>query len=192
MIDVSGYQGAVDWHRVRASGVERAYVKATEGTSFVDGTFHANVEGARSAGVTVGAYHFAHPANSPAADLSHFLRTISGHVFPGDLPPCLDLEVTDGHDWTYLNEWKGHFLGGVDEAIGLYAGGVLYTYYSFWHNLTLYPERPVWGAAYNNAFTPPPTWVAWQYSSVGTCPGVTGHVDVSRVLHDFPAVSKPV
>lgn len=57
-VDVSTYQGDVDWPALRAQGVDFAFIKATEGSSLQDRQFSANWENAQAAGVRVGAYHF--------------------------------------------------------------------------------------------------------------------------------------
>ena len=57
-VDVSSYQGVVDWPVLAGQDVDFAYVKATEGSGFVDDRFAENLQGARDAGLLVGAYHF--------------------------------------------------------------------------------------------------------------------------------------
>lgn len=191
MIDVSNYNGKIDWKRVRAAGVDRAYIKLTEGLFFVDKYAKQNAQAARAAGVQVGFYHFAHPSNSPVAEGRHFLQAARGLTQVGDLPPVLDLEVQEGKDWAFLNDWKAQYLALVDDAVPCHAphATVFYSYYYFLKNMNLYPDRPVWGAAYGGTFTPPPTWSVWQYSSTGKVPGIGGYVDLDKVLRDLPAVA---
>jgi len=105
-IDVSGWQGTVDWGAVRRSGRLFAFAKATEGATFVDDTFARNRQGMAASGLTLrGFYHFARPdRNTPAAEASHFLRTV-GPLGPGEVP-VLDLEVAPGPgvgDWAAAN-----------------------------------------------------------------------------------------
>ncbi|MCW5953083.1 MAG: lysozyme, partial [Propionibacteriaceae bacterium] len=57
-VDVSRYQGEIDWPVLAAQGIEFAFIKATEGSSYVDPRFAANLEGASAAGLRAGAYHF--------------------------------------------------------------------------------------------------------------------------------------
>lgn len=179
MIDVSAYQGTIDWEAVYDSGVKQAYVKATEGTAYLDPHRVLNAENARKAGLKVGFYHFAHPSNSPVEEATHFVRN-APHK-PGDLPPALDLEITEGHDWPFLNDWKAQFMAVVDAEIGAPHGTVFYSYFYFLKSMVLYPDRPVWGAAYGT-FTPPESWAIWQYSPTGRVPGVAGHVDLDKQL----------
>src|SRR3954466_14755025 len=72
-IDVSNHQGpSVDWASVRGSGVTFAWAKATEALTFNDADFTINATNAKAAGVYFGAYHFAHPTNSPTSEAAHF------------------------------------------------------------------------------------------------------------------------
>ncbi len=95
-IDVSHYQGVVNWGAVKAAGCSFAFAKATEGTGIVDSEFAANWSGMKAAGLARGAYHFFHPSEDAAAQASRFLATVQ--LQPGDLPPVIDVEVSDGAD----------------------------------------------------------------------------------------------
>ena len=114
-IDVSGWQGAVDWGAVRRSGRLFAFAKATEGQTFVDSTFGANRVGMAGAGLTLrGYYHFARPdRNSAAAEANHFLRTV-GPLGPGEVP-VLDLEVAPGPG---IGDWAAEWLARVALGTG--------------------------------------------------------------------------
>ncbi|KAG8709352.1 hypothetical protein FRC09_000723 [Ceratobasidium sp. 395] len=93
-IDVSGYQPDVNWQTVKANGVEFAYIKATEGTTYTNPEFASQYNGAYDAGLIRGAYHFAQPADSTgAAQANYFLE--HGGKWSNDgktLPGALDLE----------------------------------------------------------------------------------------------------
>src|ERR1700743_1690699 len=92
-IDVSHYDGTIDWAMVKASGIDFAFMKATEGTTFVDPEFAANWKAAGDAGVIRVVYHFFHPMDDPAAQADFFVAT-AGVPGKGDLPLALDLETT--------------------------------------------------------------------------------------------------
>lgn len=181
MIDVSSYQGAVDWAKAYDAGVRKAYVKLGENFT-EDWQATRNVKECRKHGVEHGLYFYAHPSSSPTAEARWFLRVAAPLMQAGDLPPALDLEVTEGHDWAYLNEWKRTWFAAVDAEIGCRA--VFYSYYSFWQQMTLYGDRPVWGADLRAGFVPPQSWFFHQYSFTGTMAGIRGHVDLDRVLRD--------
>lgn len=183
-IDVSAWQGAVDWNAVKGSGRLFAFAKATEGATFVDRTFTTNRQGMAAAGMTLrGFYHFARPdRNTAAAEAAHYLRTV-GPLGPGEVP-VLDLEVAPS---ATVGDWAAEWLALVAKGTG--RTPVLYSYQSYLYSvptarLTPYP---LWVAAWGNddgtvPSTPPKTdrwsrWTWWQYTSKATVPGVAGRVD---------------
>src|SRR5690606_30109782 len=98
-IDVSYYQGKIDWPKVKAmeeDGVKVtfAFIKATEGLLSVDPYFQRNWREAPKAGIKVGAYHFFRPKKSGLWQANFFLQTVS--LEKGDLPPVVDIESLDG------------------------------------------------------------------------------------------------
>ena len=185
-IDVSSWQGPVDWRAVRGSGRLFAFAKATEGATFVDNTFAANRLGMAGAGMALrGFYHYARPdRNSAAAEAAHFLRTV-GPLGPGEVA-VLDLEVAPGPG---LGDWAAEWLGLVAAATG--RTPVLYSYQSFLYSIptSRLTQYPLWVAAWgtNDGAVPPSPpktdrwnrWTWWQYTSNATVPGVSGRVDDS-------------
>lgn len=185
-IDVSNWQGAVDWGRVKGSGRLFAFAKATEGSTFVDKTFASNRLGMAGAGLVLrGFYHFARPdRNTAAAEAAHFLRTV-GPLSPGEVP-VLDLEVAPGPG---VGDWAAEWLALVAQGTG--RTPILYSYESYLYSvptsrLTQYPLWvAAWGANDGTVPTTPPgndrwsRWTWWQYTSKATVPGVAGHVDDS-------------
>jgi lysozyme len=91
-IDVSKYQGEIDWNKVRDSGVKFAWIKATEGGDHADSKFLQNWNGAKAAGVPRGAYHFVHWCRHPMEEMAWFFSKVP--VDPMALPPVLDVEAT--------------------------------------------------------------------------------------------------
>lgn len=92
-IDVSRYQGSINWTSVRTAGIQFAYIKATEGVSYRDPNFGANYVGAYHAGVIRGAYHFALPNRSSGAVQANYLAS-NGGAWSADsrtLPAALDI-----------------------------------------------------------------------------------------------------
>src|SRR5580765_6643007 len=82
-IDVSHYQGTVDWAKVAASGRKFGIAKATEGTGYVDASFAANWAAMANAGVIRGAYHYFHANLDPVTQAQHFVNTM-GALGAGD------------------------------------------------------------------------------------------------------------
>ena len=185
-IDVSSWQGPVDWEAVRRSGRLFAFAKATEGQTFVDNTFAANRVGMAASGMALrGFYHFARPdRNSAAAEADHFLRTV-GPLAAGEVA-VLDLEVAPGPG---VGDWAAEWLRLVAKATG--RTPILYSYQSYLYSVptSRLTQYPLWLAAYgandgNIPATLPQTdrwsrWTWWQYTSNALVPGVNGRVDDS-------------
>ncbi|MFN8499877.1 MAG: glycoside hydrolase family 25 protein [Anaerolineae bacterium] len=190
-IDVSNYQGAVDWPTVASSGIAFAYAKATEGTGFVDGTFAANWAGMETAGIARGAYHYFRPREDPQAQAALFAQTV-GPLAPGDLPPALDVEATDGITGPALADRILSMLVAVEAELKVRP--IIYTSPGFWNAYVRdasgswpawTPSYYLWVANYTSAPLPYipngwSLWVFWQYSGDGRVPGVSTPVDLDR------------
>ncbi len=183
-IDVSHFQGHVDWQAVKAAGCAFAFAKATEGTGVTDADFAVNWAGMQSAGLLRGAYHFYRAAERAADQAAHFLATV--RFAPGDLPPVLDIEVNDGVTGEALVGGVQTWLDAVEPAAGVTP--VIYTNTSFWdaHFNDQFSAYPLWIAHYTSAPAPSPLpagwadWTFWQYSQSLHISGVSGNVD-----HDY-------
>jgi lysozyme len=182
-IDVSHYQGVVDWAAVAASGEQSAYAKATEGVSVSDLYFHDNWAGIKSAGVLRGAYHFFHPDQDAAAQALSFLAKLAAAngsplLAPGDLPATLDLEITGGCSPAVILNGATIWLQTVAAATGRQP--LLYTYTSFWRNTLGNPKilsnYPLWIAQYSNAAPPQiggwNNYTFWQFSPSTVISGI--------------------
>jgi GH25 family lysozyme M1 (1,4-beta-N-acetylmuramidase) len=197
-IDVSHWQGVIDWSRVAAAGKRFAYLKASEDTNFVDGTYTTNRTQAAANGLEVGAYHFARPstaAGDAVAEADHFVDTATPRS--GDLIPVLDLEVTGGLGTADLQAWVRTFLQHVYDRTGVRAA--IYVSPNFWSTnmgnsgwFAANGYATLWVAHWTSG--PAPTvpasnwggrgWTFWQYTSSGTVPGISGHVDLDRYRSD--------
>ncbi len=193
-IDVSHWQGTIDWPAVAAAGKRFTYIKASEGTSFVDGDYAANRVQARAAGLYVGAYHYARPdatAGDAAAEADHFVDTAQPAA--GELLPILDLEESGDLPTAALQEWVQAYLDRIYERLGV--RGVIYVSPNFWKtsmgDTTWFATAgyPVlWIAHWTDAGAPSVPaanwagngWTFWQYTSNGTVPGISGRVDLDR------------
>ncbi len=91
-VDVSKYQGNVDWLAVQQGGVQFAYIKATEGGDRIDPKFVQNWQGARAAGLPRGAYHFVYWCRPWNENMAWFEKNVPPE--PDALPPVLDVEAT--------------------------------------------------------------------------------------------------
>jgi len=180
-IDVSDYQGAVDWPAVAAAGVRFAIAKATEDADFTAETFARNWAGIRAAGLVRGAYHFFRPLVDAQAQAEHFLATVASG--PRDLPPTLDVEVRDGVDAPTFVRGMLQWLDAVRAATGRAA--MIYASQSFLEELGGPREisnHPLWIVDYERRPPIAPrgwrTYTLWQYTSTGSVTGIAGPVDL--------------
>ncbi len=135
-LDVSNWNGAINWVKVAKAGYRFAFGKATEGTGYVDKTYTANRNGSEAAGLTFGAYHFARPTGPSLAaatvnaikQANHFLAVADPQ--PGELPPVLDLEKTGNLPKQRLLAWTLAWLGQIDARTGVEP--FVYTSPLFW------------------------------------------------------------
>ena len=192
-IDVADQDGRVDWTTVKNSGKTFAFVKATEGVSIKDSAFAHHWPTMKAAGIIRGAYHFFHPHTSdPVQQAKEFLKTL-GKLEPGDMPPVLDVEVTDKVDSrTVINAAK-QWLAEVEKALLQQTQKpikpIIYTFPSFWEevgNPSDFASYPLWIAHYGTRNpTIPSAWqgqyLIHQYEGdISGVPGVSGRADLNR------------
>lgn len=177
-IDVSHYQGQINWTAVAGSNVDFCFIKATQGGEYEDPYFMENWAGSGAAGLLRGAYHYGEASSDAATQAQYFFNTV-GPLGPKDLPPVLDLETLDGQSPTDVLQWALTFLAEADALFGRQT--ILYTDAGFWQPLQSLPGsevlalRPLWLAAYSaQPQVPPPwtEWTFWQYSSGSSNGGV--------------------
>jgi lysozyme len=185
-VDVSHFDGTVDWGVARRDGVTFAIIKATEGTSFVDNHFASNWANTRANGIVHGAYHFFRPKSDPVAQADFFVG-VAGSPTSGELPPVIDLEVTDGLTAAQVAAGARTFLQRVQQKTGRVP--MIYTSVRVFNSLLGGPAGfgpyPLWVANWNvrcpNIPDPPWTrWTFWQSSATGTVAGFSDPVDVDR------------
>ncbi|KAK6992708.1 secreted hydrolase [Favolaschia claudopus] len=185
-IDVSHFQATVNWANVKASGVSFAYIKATEGTTFIDSTFSSKYTGATNAGLIRGGYHFAHPDTSSGATQAKFFLAHGGG-WSGDgitLPGALDIEYNPsgaecyGLSHSAMVSWISDFSSTYHAATTRYP--VIYTTTDWWTTCTgnsaaFGSNNPLWIAHYASSIgTVPAGWsfaTFWQYADSGPNPG---------------------
>lgn len=186
-IDVSSYQGSIDWSAVKGAGTQFAYIKATEGTSLVDSTFAANYTGAYNAGMIRGAYHFARPGDSSGADQANYF-VAHGGAWSADnqtLPGAVDLEGDcAGLSQSSMVSWIHDFANTYKADTG--RDVVIYTTASWWSSCTggstdFGSTNPLWVANWGASSPAMPagwgTYTFWQYADDGSVSGVSGAVD---------------
>ena len=202
-IDVSYAQGVVDWPKV-AKGVDFAIIRATAtypgpGRSGVDTRWECNIQGARKAGVPIGAYHYSYAKDiaEMQAEARHFLNTIRPYRF--EWPVCLDFEEayqiggpgTPGYPLSKQMDMIDAWMKLVQEA-GYFAA--LYSTGSAVKRLRdTYPDRmakyAVW-VAHVDTDKPMTPGGIWQYSWRGKVDGIAGDVDLNYAYEDYPSIIK--
>lgn len=185
-IDVSKYQGEIDWEAVKDSGVAFAFIKATEGGDNADSKFQRNWAGAKAAGVPRGAYHFVYWCRQPHEEIGNFKAVVP--VESDALPPVLDVEATPTSKSCkrtlyreevledmrkMLQEMERHYgkkpiiYSSVDFYQSILDSGGL-SEYPIWVRSTKYHPKVRYGSR---------NWTFWQYRSDGSVPGISGAVD---------------
>ncbi|SOD03902.1 lysozyme [bacterium JGI 053] len=175
-IDVSHYQGRIDWQAVEAEGIGFAYMKATEGATFTDPTFRRNWAAAGETRIVRGAYHRFRASRDGAAQASHFLAVVS--LRGGDLPPVLDVESTDGVSDARLVRGVRAWLAEVERRTG--KRPIVYTKPGFRraHLGRSLDDYPLWIAEYGVDSPSVDPWHFWQHSERGRVAGIDRAVDL--------------
>jgi lysozyme len=197
-IDVASHQHpggkAINWAAVRGAGIEFAFVKVDEGARtgagrYVNPYFRADWDGARAAGVLVGAYHYARPrrpvAGTADADARAFVAAVGPSIRTVGLPPVLDLEEPEGLTGPEIVTWARQWLSTVTALTG--RTPVVYTALWYWSSYlvgtTDLAQHPLWLARYADTPGLLPggwrTWSFWQFTARGRVPGIDGEVDVN-------------
>jgi GH25 family lysozyme M1 (1,4-beta-N-acetylmuramidase) len=192
-IDVSHWQGTIDWARVAAAGKTFVFLKATDDANYVDPTFAANRSAALANGLSVGAYHYARPdrsAGDARREARYFVAVANPQ--PGDLLPVLDLEENKGLNHDELTAWTRTWVRVVRKLTGVSA--LVYTSPATWVTgtgdspLVARDGAPLWIAHWNVSSPTIPAndwdghgWHVWQYTNTGHVPGISGNVDLDQI-----------
>ena len=201
-IDVSRYQGAIDWTQVAAAGYKGAMLKTVRTNHkiskradglYIDPTFETNYRNARAAGLDVGVYYYTYATSEAmaAAELALLRQAVRGKELT--LPVAVDVEDNrlGNLDKQSLTDLAAYALHEV-EQLGFYAQ--LYTYTSFANahlfvgGAALHPYD-VWLADYTGK-TPKVgfKYNAHQHTSKGRVPGISGNVDLNVTTLNYPKI----
>lgn len=183
-IDVSNWQGYIDYRQVKEAGIQVVYIKASEGTTFKDPYLETNYRNAKANGLKVGFYHFLTATNvAEAEEEAQFFAS----VISGKDPDCklvMDYEVFQGVGVTTINQIAETFLQKVQRLTGKQT--IVYSnLYDSQHifNKNLANQYELWLAYYGNyqnLTTTSSNWNEWigaQYDDKGIIPGINGYVD---------------
>ena len=201
-VDVSRYQGLIDWAQVAAAGYKGAMLK-TVSTNYklskradglyIDPTFETNYRNARAAGLDVGVYYYTYATSEAMADaeLALLRQAVYGKKF--SLPICVDVEENKLKQLSTLDlsNLTAYALEQV-EKMGFYAQLYTYTGYKYELDMARLSSRwDVWLADYTGK-TPNVTfnYNAHQHTSEGSVPGINGPVDLDVTTVNYPRIIK--
>lgn len=194
-IDISNWQGNIDFGAVKNSGIQVVYMKASEGNYYRDKFLDQNYNNAKANGLYVGFYHFFRANIDAVAQAQYFVNCIQGKE--SDCKLCIDIETTEGCDANILSVMCGQFLEEVKRLVGKEV--VLYTYTSFARcNLTnVVGCYPLWIADYRGENRLPndnPIWNEWsgyQFCSDGRVNGINTDCDMNLFTEDILIIPQP-
>jgi GH25 family lysozyme M1 (1,4-beta-N-acetylmuramidase) len=195
-IDVSTHQGAIDWKAVKNANFSFAIIRAGYGKDRhldqVDKRFHANMHGAKQAGLDVGIYWYSYALNEQDAleEARYCIDTVEGYQF--EYPLYFDIEEPSQVELgkTEVSKIITTFCDEVKKN-GYYPG--LYSYKNFLLNNVdeeVLRKYPVWVAQWAEENTYGKEYGIWQYSSTGSVTGVDGNADLNIAYVDYPTVIK--
>lgn len=203
-IDVSKWQGVIDWEKVKADGVEFAMLRAGYGQSGVDEQFERNAQECTRLGIPFGVYWFSYAYTTALAEreAERCLEMIAPYKL--SYPVAWDYEY-DSYDHgvengvaptkTLISAMARAFLNKVEEA-GYY--GALYAnpnYLAQYFDADLPKRYDIWLAKWPYTVpdpdTPKPEQCGgmWQYTSSGAVAGINGRVDMNYAYYDYPALT---
>lgn len=180
-IDVSSWQGNINFAQVKNAGIDIVYIKSSEGVSYIDPYFERNYQNAKANGLKVGFYHYvtARTVEEARNQANFFAKVISGKE--PDCKLAMDFESFGNLSVNQINEISKVFLETLQNATNkevlIYSNS--YTARTILSSdLAIYP---LWVANYgvsepggNDKWN---TWVGWQYTSTGRVTGISGNVD---------------
>ena len=203
IMDVSRWQGQINWDKVKASGLISGVMLKTVSTNsklskrkdglYIDPTFEHNYAECKRLGIPVGVYYYTYAVSHTSADaeLALLKTALTGKTF--ELPVCVDVEDNKLHKLgkQALTDLTAYALATIEQW-GFYA--LLYTGLNF-GKTRLYMggielrKYDVWVAAYRDD-KPTPAWSfgMWQYTSTASVPGITGNADLSHAYKDYAAI----
>lgn len=178
-IDVSHYQGEIDWSVIAEQNISFAFLKATEGSTYVDETFLYNFNSARQNGVPVGAYHFFSYDSSGKTQAENFIKNVI--PFDGMLPPVIDIEFygnkeEDPPSKEAVDTELAAFISAIEKHYGLkpilYATEITYELYL----ADDYAEYDIWirNVTGKPSLSDGREWTFWQYTNRGRLDGYEG------------------
>lgn len=182
-IDVSRWQGEINWEMVAAAGYRFAIIRATIGNYYTDPRFYVNWDGARDAGLLLSAYHVVTPEHSADSQADRFFDALGERK--ADLPLVLDVELSRGASQADITACIRDCLQMVEQRDG--RKPIVYTARWFWNEHVLesaeWAAYDLWVANYGVSAPSLPAgwseWRFWQHSDRGQVPGIAAATDLN-------------
>jgi lysozyme len=181
-IDVSHYQEDIDWSlvknmKVKGIGISFAFLKATEGLSYVDPMFEDNMEGCKENGIPRGAYHYFIAAKSGREQAENFIA--HANLKKGDLAPVLDIEQNTGTTPEQLHVRLAEWLDVIEKKYK--TKPIIYCNIEYYEKYIVgqFSGYPIWIAHYKAVDKPrmSDSWAIWQHNEHGHVTGIRTEVD---------------
>jgi len=201
-IDVSHFNGEINWADVRKKGIHFAYAKATQGNDFSDPEFKKNWAGMKAEGIARGSYHF-YVANIDPEEQAKFFISEVDSITMKDMPPMLDLEGS-GIGGLSKRKYMSNVLKWLDEVEKAFGRRpIIYTDNPFANEHLTDPQFAkyhLWIAEYGPVAHIPKTWkengwIIWQHTASEKMAGVNGVTDGDMLVGDatvlFEAMREP-
>ncbi len=187
-IDVADGQQNTNWVEVQNAGISFAYIKATEGNTYVNPIYAGDMRNALATKVLPGPYHFYRPQDDGLTQANHFLNTV-GPVFKGMLRPMFDWEVIDGVDVETAKARALAFLQRVEQVMGVKA--IIYysaDFFDTFGDMSAFKDYLAWpaelGVSHPQMRSVWKTPTIWQNSWTGNVHGINGAVDTDIFYGD--------
>jgi lysozyme len=186
-IDVSKWNGDIDWRAAKGSGVSFAFIKATEGKDRIDSGFERNWRHAAAAGVPHAPYHFYYFCSTADDQADWFIRNVPKASVR--LPPVLDVEWNHASptcklrpDSTTVRAAMQRFMDRIEAHYG--KRPIIYTTVDFHRDNLVghFDDYHFWirsTAAHPEDIYASRRWAFWQYTATGVVPGVPGNTDIN-------------
>ena len=194
-IDVSHWQGSINWAKVKAADIKFAIIKAggSDDDFYTDSKWEANYKGAKAAGIPVGAYYFVGKdcvtAAAGKADAERFIKILKGKQL--EYPVYMDNEAQPASAKAGITEAVIAFCETMEAAgyfVGIYGSAVSgFKERMDDSKLTAYAH---WVAQYASKCSYSGSYGIWQYSSKGSVDGISGNVDMDYAYVDYPTTIK--
>ncbi|MCH9661480.1 MAG: hypothetical protein K0U54_11275 [Bacteroidetes bacterium] len=191
-IDIHDSNIVANWNTLKTEGISFAFIKATEGETYLDTLYQSHWKGASNANLTWAPYHFYHYNDDPENQAKFFIQTVKSNYTVRDLPPVIDIETlydSKGNTIPITNVTS--FQKGVQKWLTLVEEGlnkrpIIYVstdYANEYLNNDIFSKYSLWVANYNDEPVLPNVWKEegwsfWQYKGNTTLPGVSATLDL--------------